>query len=331
MPPLRRRLVPVVALLVLAPWVGEYLLGNLSVRVLPLLPVLVPLYGGGALLVRELARRTGRGWPTILLLATAYGVIEAGLVDQSLFNLTFEALDQTGVTPVPWLGLSAYNAAGFLLGHTIWSVAVPIALAELWAGDLRHRPWLGRWGLTATGALYLLGCWMIFQDLREREGFLARPHQLAAAAATAVVLVALAFLVPKPAPGGPLRWDRGGPRPWLVGVGSFVAASAWILRPENWVGFGAGAVIVVAAAVVVAWLARQPWWGAGHHLALVGGTLLTYAWAGFALTAILEPDDPVRWLGNAAFAATAVVLLVVTAVLLRRRRPTGAPTVPAAV
>ena len=35
-----------------------------------------------------------------------------------------------------------------------------------------------------------------------------------------------------------------------------------------------------------------------HRFALAAAALLTYAWSGFVLTALLEPDDPVRWIGN---------------------------------
>jgi hypothetical protein len=77
----------------LSPLVGEYLLGNISIRDLVAVPFLVPMYGGGALLIRELARRTGRGWPTILVLGLAYGVIEPGVFDGSLFNPSFEGMD----------------------------------------------------------------------------------------------------------------------------------------------------------------------------------------------------------------------------------------------
>jgi hypothetical protein len=50
------------------------------------LVVFAPLYGAPALAIRELARRTGGGWPAILLLAAAIGVVQAGLIDQSLFS-----------------------------------------------------------------------------------------------------------------------------------------------------------------------------------------------------------------------------------------------------
>jgi hypothetical protein len=103
-----KRAVPVAALLLLAPWVGEFLLGNISVRRFPALMILALLYGCGALLVREVTRRTRRGWPTILLLGAAYGIIEAGIVDQSLFNPSFQGWNFQAVTPVPALGFSAW-------------------------------------------------------------------------------------------------------------------------------------------------------------------------------------------------------------------------------
>jgi hypothetical protein len=312
-----RRLAPVLALLVLAPWVGEYLLGNVPASLLPALPFLIPLYGGGAVLVREAARRAGRGWPAILLLATAYGVVEAGLVDKSLFNPGFEALDQTGVTPV--LGISAYHASAFVLGHTIWSICVPIALVELWTPAARRTsPWLGRRGLVVIAGLYLLGCWIIFRDLLDRERFLASAGQLLAAVVVAAALIGAAFVV-RPRPDRPAAGWVPGPR--LLGVLSFVAASAFFARPETWAGVAVGAALVVAAAVAVARWSGRPGWTPHHLLALAAGALLTYAWGGFVLTALYGPDDPVRWAGNAVFALLAVGLVAASARRLRRTEP----------
>ena len=53
---LMRRIAPAVGLFFLAPLVAEFLLGNLPIKLLSALIVLAPLYGGGALLIRE--------WPT---------------------------------------------------------------------------------------------------------------------------------------------------------------------------------------------------------------------------------------------------------------------------
>jgi hypothetical protein len=37
------------------------------------------LYGSGALLIREVARRRGVGWPAILVMGAAYGILEEGV------------------------------------------------------------------------------------------------------------------------------------------------------------------------------------------------------------------------------------------------------------
>jgi len=74
-----RCLLPAIGLSLLAPLVTELLLGNLAITSLSALVVLAPLYGGGARLVREAVRWSGRGWPSIPVLALVYGVLEEGI------------------------------------------------------------------------------------------------------------------------------------------------------------------------------------------------------------------------------------------------------------
>jgi hypothetical protein len=92
-------------LLLLTPLVGEYLLGNVSIVEIAALPILALVYGSGAVLIREVARRAGRGWPTILALGLAHGLIEAGLIDQTLFNAPQLTGDAVGAAAraVPFL------------------------------------------------------------------------------------------------------------------------------------------------------------------------------------------------------------------------------------
>ncbi|GAA2606672.1 hypothetical protein GCM10010399_42000 [Dactylosporangium fulvum] len=331
-----RKAAPVFGLLFLAPLVGEYLLGNVTVRLLPSIPFLVPMYGGGALLIREIVRRTGRGWPTILLLAAAYGVIEAGIVDQSLFNPTFESHDFQATTFVPALGISVGSSFGFIVGHVVWSIGIPIVIVEHLTPARRRTPWLGWTGLALTVLLYLFGCRIIFTDLRDSEGFMASPGQFTGAAVTAVVLVGAAFLVRRPRPAtGPGRV----PRPWLTGVLAFVVSSVFVAGPETWVGFAFGVALVIAAAVVISAAARRAHWTDRHVTALACGALFTYGWLGFVLTSMVEPDDPVRWLGNLGFLAGAAALVVWCALSRRARtspppataeHPTAAPPRPRA-
>src|SRR5690554_5346782 len=77
---------PALGLFLLAPLVGEFLLGNLPISFLGALVAVAPLYGGGALLIREVGRRGGLGWPGLLALCLAFGVVEEAFVTQSLFN-----------------------------------------------------------------------------------------------------------------------------------------------------------------------------------------------------------------------------------------------------
>jgi hypothetical protein len=293
----------------LSPLVGEYLLGNISIRDLVAVPFLVPMYGGGALLIRELARRTGRGWPTILVLGLAYGVIEPGVFDGSLFNPSFEGMDYAGAR-IPVLGLSAYYAVQFLVNHAVWSITIPILLTEALTPRHRTTPWLGRVGLGVTAVVYVLGGLLIRSDSVDRGEYRTSWAQAAGVVLVALVLVTVAFSLPRPSPGRSAGWV---PRPWLVGVAAFLLSSGYFLLPASWRGVAASVKIIVGTALVVAWLSRRAGWHAGHRIALATGALMTYAWAGFLLTAIKHHNDPVAFVGNGVLAVAAIVLVAVAA------------------
>ena len=328
-----RRLAPVTGLLLLAPWVGEFLLGSSPIQhVAAALVLLVPLYGGGALLVREVARRFGRGYPAIVLLGAAYGVIEAGLIDQSMFNPAFldGGSDAGFVT-------RANQALGYVAGHAVWSITVPIAMVELMVRDRSDKPWLGRKGMAAAAILYLLGCAIVFSFIYAEYQFVAEPAQLAGAAAAAVLLTVLAFAVgrggaAKPTAGGaeagggaPGALPAGrGVSPWRAGLGAFLASSAFVARPEHsWIGLFAGALLLAAAWFAVRRWSRSARWNVRHRLALVSGALFTYAWLGFFVTHLLWPENRIAWFGNALFATAAIALVAVMARRVREAERRG--------
>jgi hypothetical protein len=226
---LLRRIAPAVGLFFLAPLVGEFLLGNISIQDIVALLFLAPLYGGGALLIREVTRRTGRGWPTILILGLAYGLIQAGLFDMGLFNPSYEGLDLTAAY-IPALGISAYYSLAFIVGHAVWSISVPIVLVETLVPERRATAWLGKVGLTVTALLYLLGGLLIAYDSQTAEHFLPSTAQLIGAGAVAVALIAVAFSVGrKSLP----KIDKPAPNPWLVGVAAFITSSLFFAAPPN--------------------------------------------------------------------------------------------------
>src|SRR5215831_7937168 len=62
---------PALALILVAPLVAEVLPGSAPLSRPGLLPFIVLIYGPGALLIRDVLRRSGRGWIGILLLGAA--------------------------------------------------------------------------------------------------------------------------------------------------------------------------------------------------------------------------------------------------------------------
>src|SRR5215208_7173436 len=109
------RMAPVLLLLVIAPLVAEFLLGDVTLASLPALVLFIPLYGGGALLIREVVRRRGGGWP-------AFGVVEEGLATQSLFNPDYAHQHLLSSGFLPALGIAIPWTVSVLSLHVIWSI-----------------------------------------------------------------------------------------------------------------------------------------------------------------------------------------------------------------
>jgi hypothetical protein len=296
-PSRRRRLVPVAALMLLAPWAAECSWGGFTASgFLPVVFFLAPMYGGAAVLIRETARRTGGGWPAMVLLAAAFGVFQAGLVDQSLFNPAYlndtEFADLAAAsrqTLIPVLGFSAEQALDFVGNHIMLSICAPIAIVESFiAPPGRHRPWLGGRGLAVVGVLYILGSLLIFSDDSGRKNFMASPLQWTFAASVVVALIGTALLP---------RWRRAprqrfGPVPCWIWVGLVVlGAHLGAGLVSGWAGVGVrlAAIAVIASAIVV-W-SRRDGWGQRHVLAAWAAGVVAAA-AGAYFVPNYEPASP---------------------------------------
>ena len=145
-----------------------------------------------------------------------------------------------------------------MVGHSVWSIAVPIALVELLFPARARTPWLGRVGLVLTAAGYVAGCVVIGRFVYGSERFLASPSQLAGAAAVALGLVALAFACRPVTPPVGNGWV---PRPLHLGLGVFVALGVYQVRPESWAGLVFGIAWLALLAGLLLWFARQRSWG----------------------------------------------------------------------
>lgn len=318
-PPLQWRVAPAVALFLLAPAIGELLLGNLRVEeTVAFLPVLAPLYGGGALLIRETARRAGRGPATMLILGVAYGLLEEGLADQMLFNRHYAGNDEMGDTYIPALGMGGWLTIGVLTMHAVWSTNVGIALVEALVPERSETPWLGRRGLVVTAAVFAFGTAVTIWGTHHDEHFFAAPPQLLGTVAVIAVLIVVAF---RRRPAGPHPGNP--PRPVVAGLVAFVASGAFLSTADlpGWWSVAAAVALPAATILVVGRWSRRRGWGRAHRLALAAGALLTYAWTGIAMRPESGPKRTADYIMNVTLALAAIILIACAARRTHGSRP----------
>jgi hypothetical protein len=317
-----RRSAPVVALFLIAPFVAEFLLGNLSITVLSALVVLAPLYGGGAVLVREAVCRAGRGWPSLLVLGLAFGLLEEAFLTQSLFNPDYLGLKLNLLAPahVRFLGLGVWWTVFVLTLHAVWSIATSIALGEALFPERAKQPWLGRVGLVVTTVLFVFGCVATAAITHQQDSFLASPAQLGGAALAMVLLLFGAFHLRPPRSN---RAPGGIPHPWLVGFLALAAGTLFLMVPPTWGWFAVAAYLALDLAVllpVIRWSRRQGW-GALHELALAGGAAGAYACHAFPQQPVVGARGTADLVGNTVFAVILAALLGLARVRIRRAHP----------
>ncbi|MFI6296295.1 hypothetical protein ACIBEJ_32195 [Nonomuraea sp. NPDC050790] len=315
---------PAVGLLLLAPVCAEYLSGYDSstgdvTELLGGLFVFVPLYGAAALLIREGARRAGRGWPTMFLLAAAFGVMQPGLIDQAMFNPSYRDIAYLAPmlepTYIPQLGIGAYLSLHWVAGHVVFSICAPIAIMESFLKpERRTTPWLGWPGLVVTALAFAGAAWFVVTWHLKTENFVPSTAQLAGAGAVVVALVAVAFSVrSRSVPSDP----RPAPNPWLVGGVTLVLMSVsmvleWTTSLVDWTGFAVYAGQLALLAVLLVTWSRRTGWGQLHRLAAAGGALLAQA-AGAFVTQPLGDVSATAKLGHNVAFALGVVLLIILA------------------
>lgn len=321
--PARARIGAAVGLLLLSPICAEYLIGYDQIISNPLdmltgLLVLGPLYGTVAVLIREVARRTGRGWPTMVLLSAAFGLIQAGVIDQSLFNPDFvdEASwdDDRLPTFVAGLGVSVKHVVGFVGGHIIWSFCAPIGVVESCVPRIADRPWLGRVGITVMIVLYGLGALVIFKE--HSKHFLATPAQFGTVGLFALGLAVAAFAIPRRFPRRGLDGrgadGRGGgrvPPAWAVGCGAVVLMGAHQLSSPGWGGVALNVAALALAGGALLWWSGRPDWGPAHVLAVCGAALVVNAALSFVVEPLGDTSPVVKYGANGVLMVVVLLLL----------------------
>jgi len=268
-------------LLFLAPLLGEVLSGSAPPAEF-LQPfnfiLLTLLYGGGAILARELTHRWEKGWPTLLALGAAYGIAEEGLMAKSFFDPSWMDLGQLG-TYGRWGGVNWVWSVQLTIFHAVFSIAIPILLVTLMFPARRSEAWISRRTSKWLWRLWVANGVFIFLGLTPY-----RPPvvPLLSAVLFAVALVRLARRLPHPVCDPKQVRLR---HPLLFGLTGFVGTMG--LLALAWASPGIGipplvAMLLLAGLPVAVALMALKVLGRGlvcserHQLALATGGLMVF-------------------------------------------------------
>lgn len=329
--PARRRVAPVVTLLILAPVLVEVLFGSTHITSLFVLIPEIGAYGCAALIIRALVRYQHKGWTTILLLGIAFAIAEECVILQSsLYPLFATDLQHVygRVFGVNWIYL--LWAVGY---EAVWSMVLPIQLTELIFPDRRDDPWLGTQGLIIAAIFFLLASvvawysWTHFVPILYPGLHYSPPLLTIIIALVVIVALAVVALVPR-LPSSPVQsTTRTAPQPWLVGLAAFVSGLLWFAPLFLHYGLFPAFPVVIAVALILAWAAGtffliRYWsggqnWGDGQRMALIFGALMASMLAGFRLSGIVLPID---YIGKAVFNVIAVLGLLYLTWKIQQRK-----------
>ena len=311
----QRNLPASITLFFVAPLVAEFLLGDIPIKLLVALVPLAPMYGGGALLIRELVRRTRRGWPSILLLGAAYALIEEAFTTQSLFNPDYLHLHGHFLTHawIPFLHIGGWWTLFMLNLHAFWSIGASIALVEALFPAQADQPWLGRIGDSVVFLLFLLGCVIGTGINFKQDHWVAPVSQLLSATLVIVLLIVLAFRL---RPAEPHSDPGFVPSPWFTGALAFVLGFLVLIVPPalNWGAVAAMFAIDLAFLASVTVLSRRAGWNKLHILSLAAGGAIAYGAHAFLQLPVVGGSNLVAArIGNAIFLAPAVAVILIGA------------------
>lgn len=160
--------------------------------------VLIPMYGGGALLVRELAIRWGKGWATIIVLGAAYGIIEEGIAVKSFMDPGWVDLGELGEYGRA-LGVNWVWSVWLTIYHSMISISLPILVLGLWYPHLKGQSVLTKRQFGFVGWLFLMDiafCAVLFVFAQD---FVPPPVQYGCCFLAVYLLYSLAKRLPKDA------------------------------------------------------------------------------------------------------------------------------------
>ena len=323
---------PALTLMVLAPVIAEVLSGATKLSYIFALVPEILVWGGGALLIRELVRRWGGGWTSVLLLGIGLAIAEEFVIQQ------------TSIAPLPWLGnRPAYGRVWgvnwvyflYMLGYeSVWVVLVPVQLTDLIFPKRRDEPWLRSWQLVIVSFLFVVGSLVAWFSWTQRARPMvfhvpkyAPPLLTVILAALAIsLLFVMSYAVRKTAALGASA-SRKAPSLWLVGLGTLGLGFAWyglivlVFAPQPslplWIPMAGGIAWSGLAFFVVKRWVESAGWGDMHRWSLVSSAIVVCMVAGFLGSSTWSRMDVI---GKVTFNVIAVALLLLLGKNILSRR-----------
>ncbi len=319
-------------LVLLAPLCAEGALTGISLPTIWLaFPLLIPIYGAGVLLVRELVCRAGAGWLGLLIMGIAYELAEDGLGLQALTSPhLYNAASWGrvfGVNVTYWESQIAY--------HLVFSVLIPVVVTNLIFKRHAARPYLKPFGTIVTAVVFVIGIALTRLAIAGTQdpGY-QEPFSVTAIVLIAMVALGVLALVVRPRL-NPRPFSRV-PSPLVLGTVAGLAPIVFLglIFPLKLGGRSTGPaigegpwvaipmLIALVVALTVGWLVAR--WSATatftdqHRIWLIGGAMVGHSL--FAVVSGIVGGQVVLTLviGAAVIAVTVLLLMRLDRRLIRQ-------------
>ena len=296
-PGLLSRMAPALLMMVLAPSFTELLLGGTRLSALigfpPIIGMEIVVWGGGAVMLRALARKLGLGWGSLLLFGLIIAMAEEFVIQQTSFAPLVIKLK--GVEWARAGGINYVYALWALVYEAVWVVLMPTLVTEMVFPARHGETWLSRAGSVILLVLFPIGsllAWYGWTHIARVQTFhlpLYTPPAAATAATLAVIAGTFVWAIRFPPR---FAATARPPAPALIGTLGAIWGILWFglvvlafgIAPQLPAPtvFAAGLALTVIVLLVLPRWAAHPDWTARNAYGLFFGTLGGAMLASFA-------------------------------------------------
>jgi hypothetical protein len=325
------RIAPALTLAFMAPMLAELLPGATRFSSIFVFPIEMMVWGGGAVMIRELVRRNGLGWANMLALALCLAIAEEWLIQQT--SLAPLVIQLKGVEYARAFGINYVYLLWALVYESVLVVFLPVMLVELLFPSPRNARWLSTAGWVVQLLFFALGAffaWFTWTQIARVKVFhLAAynpplPYILIALGAIALLMVLA--LGPTRRALANLSWRINPVHPAIPALGGAVWGVLWFgltvlsfgIMPSFPPALAMALGLGIAALLIVfgAGFAGHPAWNDRYRAWTVAGTMIaTMAVFQQAFVGATPADS---WFKTGSFVLATILLLALVVKVSRR-------------